>query len=714
VKRIRQHGHAKRTPASPKTRDGARPKRASTGSPTGAIVRPVASSRRHRRAEPAEPAERVQPKARRRNRYGDDGVASLGEARAHQRLRQHARVHHDEQPRRNPPKAKPARQRDRRNIKTTKPLLATRFGAGQPRRRLIATLGCVLLIIAAVLTKVGLLQGGQGAEMRASALELWTRTRTLPAQRGAIFDRNGDELALSVPAATVAVNPRQIEDVPGTVEMLGRLLEMTPEETAELTAKIEASDDGFMYVRRQIEPAIAAQIDDLELLGVSTYPEDRRMMPGGDTGQSVIGRTDIDGNGIAGLELQYGADPDNPDYADFDDILRGVPGEMTLEVAPGGRTIAGTEDVSTPAIAGVDLITTLDRSVQYSVEQSLLRQVELTGAKGGQVIVMDTDTGDVIAMATVVRRDGIPVVSSGNWSAVGAYEPGSVGKIITMAAALEEGAVEPTTSYVVPWEHDCTDNPNDGILHDSHQHDPMPMSVRDILVESSNVGTIYVAREIPYDRLYHYITGFGLGERTDLNFPGESAGILKPWQEWEGTERCTVAYGQGLASTPIQLAAAVNVIANDGTYVAPRLVLGTVGADGEITDAEPSASNRVVSPETAAEMQSIMRDVVCEGTADGARVPGLSVAGKTGTAYKALENGTYTDENGEHIYYSSFAGFFPAEDPQATVLVSIDEPQTGFNSGAQSAAPLFREIVPTIIHELGIEPPPGSTDCDGA
>jgi cell division protein FtsI (penicillin-binding protein 3) len=710
VKRTRQHGPAKRTPAPPKARDGARPKRASTGSPTGAIVRPAVPSRRHRRAEPAERAERVQPRARRRNRYGEDGVASLGEARAHQRLRHHARVHHDERPRRNPPKPKPAKQRDRRNIKTTKPLLATRFGAGQPRRRLIATLCCLLLIIAAVLTKVGLLQGGQGAEMRASALELWTRTRTLPAQRGAIFDRNGDELALSVPAATVVVNPRQIEDVPGTVDILGRLLNMTTEEIAELTADIEESDAGFMYVARQIDPGIAAQIDDLELLGVSTYPEDRRMMPGGDTGQSVIGRTDIDGNGIAGLELQYGSnDPD------FDDILQGVPGEMTLEVAPGGRTIAGTENVSTPAVAGVDLITTLDRSVQYAVEQALLRQVGIIGAKGGQVIVLDTDTGDVIAMATVVVEDGVPVVSSGNWSAVGAYEPGSVGKIITMAGALEDGVVEPTTSWVVPDRHDCTVNPNDGILNDSHPHDPMPMSVRDILVESSNVGTIYVARELTYERLYHYQTAFGLGERTALGFPGESAGILRPWQEWEGTERCTVSYGQGLASTPIQLAAAVNVIANDGTYVAPRLVLGTVGADGEITDAEPSATHPVVSPDTAATMQSILREVVCDGTGSDAQVQGQSIAGKTGTAYKAQEDGTYFNEDGvTHDYYSSFVGFFPAEEPQATVLVSIDEPPAGFNSGAQSAAPLFREIVPTIIHELGIEPPPGSTDCDGA
>lgn len=584
-------------------------------------------------------------------------------------------------------------------------MLSTRFGAGRPRFRLISTLVALLLVLGLVMAKVGLMQGGRGQALRASASELWTRSRTLPAQRGAIFDRNGDELALSVPAATVAVNPQQIEDVPGTVAILAQLLQLSGDDAAELQADIEASDNGFLYVARQIDPSVAGQIADLELLGVTTYPEDRRMMPGGETGRSVIGRTDIDGVGIAGLELQ------------FEDRLHGVAGEMTLEVAPGGRTIAGTEQVGQPAIAGTDLITSIDRSVQYATEQALIRQVNGTGAIGGQVIVMDTDTGDIVAMATVNRNDnGAAVVSTGNWSAVGAYEPGSVGKVITLAGAIEDGKVTPDQYFYVPWQHDCTDNPADGILSDSHQHEPMSLSVRDILVESSNVGTIYVSQQIGYERQYHYMTAFGLGEVSDLGFPGESPGILREWQEWEGTERCTVAYGQGLSSTPVQLVTAVNVVANDGMYVAPRLVTGTVGADGDIADEPPSATHFVVSEKTATEMQSIMRDTVCDprGTAVDAQVEGLSVAGKTGTAYKAQEDGTYFNADGiTHDYYSSFVGFFPAEDPQITILISIDEPQRGFNSGAQSAAPLFRELAPTMVHELGIISPPGSTDCDG-
>ncbi len=307
---------------------------------------------------------------------------------------------------------------------------------------------------------------------------------------------------------------------------------------------------------------------------------------------------------------------------------------------------------ATPAIAGVELITTLDRSVQYSVEQALLRQVQLTGAKGGQVIVMDTDTGDVIAMATVVRRDGVPVVSSGNWSAVGAYEPGSVGKIITMAGALEDGAVDarPTT-FTVPWTTtarttrttaSCTTRTR---TTRSRCRCATSSSSRRTSARSTS------GQAIGYERQYHYLTAFGLGRAHRARIPrrvGRASSSRGRSGRVPSAARSPTA--RAWRRRPIQLAAAVNVIANDGTYVAPRLVIGTVGADGEITDAEPSATHRVVSPETAAEMQSMMRDVVCDGhRRRRPRSQGLSVAGKTGTAYKALDNGTYTDEDGKHM-----------------------------------------------------------------
>ncbi|HET9547514.1 MAG TPA: penicillin-binding protein 2, partial [Desertimonas sp.] len=486
--------------------------------------------------------------------------------------------------------------------------------------------------------------------------------------------------------------------------ILGDLLELPEARRSELLDQVARCDCGFLYIARQADPRVGQQISSLGLVGVSVYDEDRRMMPGGNVGRSVIGRTDIDGVGTAGLERQYQA------------LLDGVPGEKTLQVAPGGLAIAGTEHVLQPATPGTDLVTTIDRSVQYQAEQVLVRQVGVTGAVGGQIIVMDTDTGDIIAMVSVDRNEqGVPVVSGGNFAAVGAYEPGSVGKVITVAGALEEGAVTPDTMFgYVPWEYDCTIDVG-GVLHDSHPHDPLSLTTTGVLVESSNVGTILVSKEIGYERLDHYMRDFGLGERTELDFPDESPGILKPWNDWTGTERCTIAYGQGVSSTPIQLASAVNVIANDGVYVAPRLVTATVGPDGELAEAESAPTRQVISEQTAMQMQAIMREVVCSGTAESARVNGWSIAGKTGTAYKAQADGTYFNADGiTHDYYSSFVGFLPAEDPQVTVLISIDEPKTGFNSGAQSAAPTFRMLVPTIIHELAIVPPAGSTDCDGS
>jgi cell division protein FtsI (penicillin-binding protein 3) len=629
-------------------------------------------------------------------------VPSLGEARAHRRLRRDEVHQERREVKRNVPRH-PSRTRTRRTIKTTKPLLVNRFGAGRPRARLIWTLVVLVLVLGGVLAKVALMQGTGGEALRAQAAELWTRSRELPAQRGTIFDRNGDELALSVPGSTVAVNPRQVLDPAGTVNALGNLLNLSDEGREELLTEMATCDCGFLYVARQADPRVGRQVSSLGLTGVTVYDEDRRIMPGGTTGRSVIGRTDIDGIGTAGLERQYNA------------LLQGNPGEKTLEVAPGGVAIAGTEHVLQPATPGTDLVTTIDRSVQYQAEQVLVRQVGVTGAVGGQIIVMDTDTGDVIAMVSVDRNDqGVPVVSGGNFAAVGAYEPGSVGKVITVAGALEDGAVAPDTMFgYIPWQHDCTTDVG-GLLHDSHPHDPWSLTTAGILVESSNVGTILVSKTIGYERLDHYMRAFGLGERSALDFPDESPGILKPWNDWTGTERCTVAYGQGVSSTPIQLASAVNVIANDGVYVAPRLVTATVGPDGELDAAEPAATRQVVSEQTATHMQSMMREVVCTGTAEAARVDGWSIAGKTGTAYKAQADGTYFNADGiTHDYYSSFVGFFPAEDPQVTVLISIDEPKSGFNSGAQSAAPTFRMLVPTIIHELAIVPPPGSTDCDG-
>jgi cell division protein FtsI (penicillin-binding protein 3) len=315
-------------------------------------------------------------------------------------------------------------------------------------------------------------------------------------------------------------------------------------------------------------------------------------------------------------------------------------------------------------------------------------------------------------MASVrINDEGVYEITSGNHSAVDAYEPGSVGKVITVAGALNERTVKPSTEFVVPWQKVYTKAGD--MLHDSHVHADEVMDVEEILVESSNIGTISVSETMGLERQHHYMEAFGLGEKTALQFPGENPGILNPWRTWEGTEKFTVAYGQGVASSPIQLISAINVIANDGVYVAPKLVMGGVDPAGTRMETLPSRTREVVRPRAARQMQRLMREVVCRGTAKLAKVPDLSVAGKTGTGFIAQPDGGYVDASGKLAYYASFVGFFPAEDPQVTVLVSIDQPPTDTNDrfGGTAAAPVFRELAPMIVHELGIQPPAGSTGC---
>lgn len=575
----------------------------------------------------------------------------------------------------------------------------SKFQAGSPRRRLIVALMVIGAVLLGLIGRVAYLQTTEAENLRSAAADQWTRSVTIPAQRGTVFDRHGSELAMSVPAVTVSINPKLIENGPATVQILDDLFDLADDKVAELLAEIESKDRGFVFVRRQADADIGDQLAAMKLAGVNVDRESRREMPGGDTGRSIIGRTNIDGVGISGLELQY------------DDRLAGTGGEMRREVAPGGRSIPGSETVTAQPVAGDDLVLTIDRSIQYSTEQVLLEQVAAIGAKGATAIAMDADTGDIYSMASVRRDDetGAYEVTSGNFAAVDAYEPGSVAKVITIASSLSEGLVTPETSYVVPWRKQYYDD----LLKDSHEHPDEVMSVAQILAESSNIGTIFVQQEMGRERHREYMAAFGLGSKTALDFPGESPGILKEAKDLWGSERVTVAYGQGVSSTSLQLVAAVNTIANRGTYVAPKLVKATVGPDGSVVETEPSEARSVVSELAAIQTTEMMRNVVCYGTATLARVDGLSIAGKTGTAFKAADNGTYFDDDGNRIYYSSFVGFFPAENPRVTVLVSVDEPPAGTNDrfGGTAAAPVFAELAPTLIHELGIVPTPGVAAC---
>lgn len=590
----------------------------------------------------------------------------------------------------------------RRQAKGARRVVPGVFRAGTPRRRLLTMLVGAVLIFGGILFRITMLQTADAQSYTLAGTHQRTQETILRASRGVIFDRNGDELALSVPATTIFVNPKLVLDPEGTAAVLAATLQLSADRQQSLSTAMADKTKGFVYVARQVDESTAKSVMALKLAGVDSYAEDTRVVPGGDLARGVIGRTDTDGTGIAGLELLY------------NDVLTGTDGELVQEHDTRGNAIPGSGTVSVPAVPGEDLVLTIDRSIQFSLEQALLTQVSTLSAKGGTAIIEETGTGRILAMASVQRADdGTYHVTSANLGAVACEEPGSVAKVITTSAALNENVVTPQTYINVPYYRTYGKGTQwEQTIRDAEPHPTQMMSVHDILVHSSNIGTIAESESIGPERQYKYMTSFGLGERSALNFPSETRGLLKPWQEWQGTERVTKAYGYGFCATAIQLVGAVNVIANGGTYVAPRLVQGTIGNDGKVVDAAPSATHTVIRPDVAQDMNMMMRAVVCEGTAKAAQVDGITIAGKTGTGVKAVD-GKYGTQGKDAKYYSSFIGFFPAEKPSVTTLISIDEPDpTNLNRfGGTAAAPVFQAVVPTVMHQLGIQPPNTTGGC---
>ncbi len=574
---------------------------------------------------------------------------------------------------------------------------ASIWRAGRPRRRLLVIFGVVGLVFAGLIGRVAMLQTAEAQQFVDFGLQQRTKDEVITADRGIIFDRNGEELAISVPATTFYANPQRVLDPVATASALAQMLQLAEAEELNLATDL-AKDNKFVYVARQVDADTAKVIQDLELPGIGWYDEPRRAAPAGDLARGVVGRTDTDGNGISGLEKQY------------DSLLNGTPGRFVREVDEDGRSIPGGKREIEAAIPGDDLVLTISRPIQYQAEQALIERVALFGARGGTAIVMNPSTGELYANASV-RLDeetGEYHVTSANIAAVDAYEPGSVSKVITVAAALNEKSVTPDTWFDVPWRKKFYDL----FLSDAEQHPTVSMSVARILAKSSNIGTIFISQTIGLAKQEAYMRAFGFGSVSALDFPGESRGIFRSHTEWQGTEKVTVAYGQGVAATALQLIGAVNTIANNGQYVDPKLVKATIDATGELNEAPPSSTREVISPETAQTMNVLMRDVVCAGTASQAKLPGYTIAGKTGTGYKAQANGTYFTEDGRRAYYASFVGFLPAENPQVTILVSIDEPPAdGDHFGGNTAAPTFARIAEAAVHELAIQPPTATGGC---
>jgi cell division protein FtsI (penicillin-binding protein 3) len=560
----------------------------------------------------------------------------------------------------------------------------------------------VSLMLCAMLLRTGYLQTIGSGQYRDASVSQRTRVNTVHAERGSILDRNGLELAIPVPLRTVYADPREVVDPVGTAHAVAALLAMTPEAEVALAEKLQDKTSSFTYIARQASQEVADSLIALQLPGVSAYNESGRELTS-DGLRALVGRTDPDGLGTSGLEKQ------------FDVLLAGVNGRQVREVSAKGQSIPATQDNSVAAIPGKTLVTTIDRNIQFQVDGILAQQIARLQARSGTAIVMDSATGEIFAMSTLrLNEDGTYSADSGNIAAVEANEPGSVAKVFSIAAAINEGKVDATTVFNVP----PTFIANKGTkwqqpINDAYPHGLEDMSVRKIIVDSSNVGTLMIGQTIGPDKLHDYLKSFGFGAKSAIDFPGETKGILQPSDKWAGAKKFTTSYGYGYSATALQLIAGVNVVANNGNYVAPRLVTATVTKDGVNEPIAAGEQHAVITPETAATMRSLMTDVVCFGTATLGKVPGMTVAGKTGTAYKRQDNGTYVADDGSRSYFASFIGFIPAQQPRFTVLVSIDEPNADSMDrfGGTAAAPVFANIAQVLISELDIRPNAADLGC---
>jgi cell division protein FtsI (penicillin-binding protein 3) len=549
----------------------------------------------------------------------------------------------------------------------------------------VAVLIVLALLFALVLLRLLQLQVISGDRLVELGDAQTVRLAGIPAPRGAIFDRNGYHLALSAPQRSIWADPAAVTDPARAAQTLAPYLGLDPA-ALETTLRTESR---FEYLARQVPDDVANRVDALNLSGIHLLEEHRRFLPGGNLARSVIGTVNVDGEGSAGLELE------------FEDELDGAAGQLVVERDPDGRTISGGDYELRPAVPGTDLVLTIDRVMQMEVERALVEQVRGVGGQAGTAIVTDTDSGEILALANVgVTTPGAPPDLTGeNRAFTAVFEPGSVNKVVTMAAALEEGLVEPESRVTVPVSLQVYDKEFVDGGHDA----PVQWTPTDILTRSSNVGTILMGQRVGPERLDAYLRAFGFGERTAVGFPNQSPGILPRPDDYSGTSLATIAMGQGIAVTAMQMMAAFNTIANDGVYVAPHIVQATIDPDGERHDLPAPATRRVVSEATAGMVRDMMTYVVQEGTGRRAQVDGYLAAGKTGTARKTLPGGGYTDENGRYHYVATFAGFVPADDPQVSIIVVIDEPGTSIYA-SQVAAPLFSRLATYTLRHLRIPP----------
>jgi cell division protein FtsI/penicillin-binding protein 2 len=545
-------------------------------------------------------------------------------------------------------------------------------------RRIGLLFAAFLLLFAIVLVRAVWLQGVRGGELRANAASQQTETVTVPGFRGRILDREGDPLAASEEAATVFATPYQVDDPSDAARRLAPLLDVPEDQIFDALSNRES---GFEYLRRELDVVAAERIRKLDIDGVGLLPDSRRSYPQGELATQVIGTVGTDNQGLTGLESHY------------DDLIGGSDGETKITRDALGDTIE-RETLHNQATGG-DIKLTLDAEIQDQTEHVLAGVGRTYDPKGATIVVMNPRSAEVLALANWPPADPTDLESASdealaNHATGFTYEPGSTFKAFTVGAALEEDTVNPNTVFTLPPSIHVADR----VIEEAHPRPTVSLTVAEILAQSSNVGAVKVGESVGAETFDSWVRRFGFGEPTGIAFPAEEQGIVPALDDYSGSTLGNMSIGQGIAVTPIQMAAGYAAIANGGILRAPRLVV----REGD-DPVDPPTGQRVISSRTSARLREMLEGVLAPGgTAAEVEVPGYTLAGKTGTAEKAKDGG-YSKSD----FVASFAGFAPASDPQLLVTVVVDEPQ-GSYYGADVAAPAFGKIVEFALPHLGIPP----------
>lgn len=554
--------------------------------------------------------------------------------------------------------------------------------------RLIALFLLLSVTYVAMAGRLVVLQVVEGPAYARLAADQRERVIEFAARRGAILDRDGQALAVSVDMKTIYADPYFVESPRRTAAELAPVLG-DHADAGELAAKL-TEKARYVYLARQVSAEVADRVEALDLPGIYSETEPKRFYPGGRLASHVIGFVDVDGKGLAGVELQY------------QQVLEGRPGRMTIEQDPQGRPLPQADSSYQEPRQGRELFLTIDKELQYFTEATLAEAAKAYDASGGSAVVMRPSSGEILAMANVPDFDpndagGYAESAHRNRAVTDLYEPGSAFKAVTLSAALDAGTVTPRRKFIVPasWAYAGE------VFNDSHVHPTESMRVIDIITESSNVGTIKIGLEFDDGVFRRYVRDFGFGSPTGLDFPAEQPGLVPDSESWTGSTEATVPIGQGIAVTPMQMASAYSTIANEGVWVEPKLLLSTVDSAGR-TSSSPPASRRVISEGAIDDATKMLTRVVDMGTGVAAQIQGYDVAGKTGTAQKPLPAGGYGNS-----YVGSFAGFAPARDPEIAVVVVLDEPTPIW--GGLTAAPTFRTIAEFALSHLRVAPTRSAT-----